>query len=123
MKASQTLAVMRSRCESCANVGCRVTPGKRRRVTVIGSENTEEWRSGTAGLQVLRFNLVTHDKLFNAGCSWRSVNLIIRTEVAQFSGRIAADLPGQRGTGYREMLLGRKEHLWDGKTSMLETLG
>lgn len=78
---------------------------------MIGSENTEEWRSGTAGLQVLRFNLVTHDKLFNTCCSRRSVTLIIRTEVAQFGGRIAADLPAQRGTGYREMLLGRKEHL------------
>lgn len=39
-KASQNLALMRSRCEFCANVGCRATPGERRHIIVVGNENT-----------------------------------------------------------------------------------
>jgi len=57
---------------------------------------------GSSGLQALRFTLATHDKLFNAHRSQRSVTLVNGTEAAWFGDRIAADREGQRGTGYRE---------------------
>lgn len=57
---------------------------------------------GTFGLQALRFNLATHDKLSNALCPQRSVTLIIGTGAALFGSRIAVDWEGQKGTGYRK---------------------
>lgn len=69
---------------------------------VIGKEYTEEQRSGSLWNSGLKVWLVDNEKLFSAHCSQRSVTLLMGTETAQFSSRIAVDLQGQRGNGDRE---------------------
>lgn len=76
-KASQNLSLMRSRCEFCRKAGCRAAPGKGDMLLWRGRSTQRSAEVAASGIQSLRFDLLTHEKLFSAHCSQRSVTLLM----------------------------------------------